>query len=528
MSESRAEYDAVIVGSGFGGAVAACRLAQAGRNVLVLERGRRWNISDYPRQIGDAWLYDSGQPYRRNGWFEFRLLSRRMVVVAGAGVGGGSLLYANVSIDAPPAVFNTGWPTAINPAALEPYYRQVADMLKPRPIPDGQHPRRLELMQSAAQAIGASHRFKKLDLAVTFNDQDSRSSGEALRNSRPHLNEYSRTQGTCTHCGHCVIGCKARAKNTLDLNYLAVAEDAGALIRSLCQVSHVSRNADLWQVHFRDALDGSHELQTVTARRIILSAGSIGSTEILLRSRSEFGTLPNLPAALGSGWSANGSFFTLARYGARRVSPTMGPTITSAIDFSDDRQGGGSFIEDGGAWNWMDLLFDARRGIDSGFPIARPITRRLRQAMEFDSVMPWFGQGADSADGRLYLGRRWRNPNRHCLKLAWNPARSSQAIDDVARMHKILALASDGKPLPQTNWSLFKALITPHPLGGCCMAATPATGVVDHAAQVFGQPGLYVMDGSIIPRAIGRNPSKTIAALAERAVHLLLSETDKS
>jgi cholesterol oxidase len=155
------------------------------------------------------------------------------------------------------------------------------------------------------------------------------------------------------------------------------------------------------------------------------------------------------------------------------------------------------------------------------------VTRRLRQALEFDSVMPWFGQGPDSADGRLYLGWRWRNPRRHSLKLEWNPARSSEVIDGMARMHKILALASEGQPLPQTTWSVFKTLVTPHPLGGCPMAATPATGVVDHVGRVFGQPGLYVMDGSIIPRAIGRNPSKTIAAVAERAVEMLLSEDDE-
>jgi cholesterol oxidase len=226
-----------------------------------------------------------------------------MVTVTGAGVGGGCLLYANVSIDAAPDCFAKGWPSAISFDRMDPYYERVAGMLKPRPIPDDQHPPRLESMRSAADAIGAGERFRKLDLAVTFDD-DTRPDGGVRRNARPHPNGHGRVQGTCTHIGHCAIGSKSRAKNTLDLNYLTVAEDAGAHIHPLCQVSHLSLRDGLWQVHFRDALDDSHELRTVCARRVILAAGSIGTTEILLRSRSEFRTLEVPPEKWTRGYAA--------------------------------------------------------------------------------------------------------------------------------------------------------------------------------------------------------------------------------
>jgi cholesterol oxidase len=515
-------YDAVVVGSGFGGAVAACRLSAAGQDVLVLERGRRWNVSEYPRRIGDAWFYDHARPYRRNGWFDMRLLSRHMAVVTGAGVGGGSQVFANVVTDAPSSAFDTGWPTAINFDVLKPYYERVSDMLRPTPIPGGQHPRRLEVMRSAAEAVGAAEHFRKVELAVTFADDVSHRGADGLIDSKPRINAHGRFQGTCTHAGHCMIGCKARAKNTLDLNYLAAAEDAGAQIRSLCQVSHISRRGDMWQIHFQDLTDDTQEMQAVAARRVILSAGSLGSTEILLRSRSKFRTLPNLPAALGAGWSANGCSVAFSRCATRRVSPTVGPTITSAIDYSDDPEKG-FFIEDGGGWNWMDLLFDDSHGANIGVPFVRGVTRRLRQSFDFDSVMPWCAQAIDSGDGALLLGRH-RGMQRDSLKLSWNPSRSAAVLDRVAEGHRRLAVAAGSRPLRSPHWSWFKFLITPHPLGGCNMAAAPAFGVVDHAGRVFGHPNLYVMDGSIIPRAIGRNPSKTIAAVAERAIDILVAE----
>src|SRR5271157_5469848 len=287
--------DVVVVGSGFGGAVAACRLAVAGRSVLVLERGRRWTPDQYPRDPDDAWVWDQDEPQHNNGWIDLRFFNR-MWVAQGAGVGGGSLIYANISIDAKPSTFDAGWPSQISYAGMAPYYERVADMLGSRPLPDGQLTRRFELMRDAAARIDQADRFRKLDLAVTFDDDWTYALPDAhdAKRSRTWTNRFGKQQGTCIHCGNCDIGCQVQAKNTLDLNYIAAAEKAGAAVQPLSLVTHLSPADGGWRVHYDRLTEGRREPAEITAKRVILAAGSLGSTEILLRSRDQFATLINL------------------------------------------------------------------------------------------------------------------------------------------------------------------------------------------------------------------------------------------
>ena len=135
-----------------------------------------------------------------------------------------------------------------------------------------------------------------------------------------------------------------------------------------------------------------------------------------------------------------------------------------------------------------------------------------------NNIMPWFAQAIDASDGRLYLKRRFGLFGTERLALDWDIRNSRKTMDAVVELHKKLAMATGGKPMVSPTWTVFRDLITPHPLGGCNMANGPEEGVVDHTGRVFGQQGLYVVDGAVIPRAIGRNPSRTIAAVAERAV----------
>ena len=151
-------YDVIIVGSGFGGAAAAGRLAEGGARVLVLERGRRWTKDQYPRKATDGWVYNHDRPHKHNGWLDVRFF-RRMIVVQGAGVGGGSLCYSSVVMEANPELFDTGWPPEITYDELRPYYGKVGDMLKVRPIPAGQHTARYRLLQEAAGKVTHRRRF---------------------------------------------------------------------------------------------------------------------------------------------------------------------------------------------------------------------------------------------------------------------------------------------------------------------------------------------------------------------------------
>ena len=523
-------YDVVIVGSGFGGAVAACRLAHAGRSVLVLERGRRWTPDQYPRGPDDAWVWEQDEPEVHNGWIDLRFFNH-MWVAQGAGVGGGSLIYANISIDAKPTTFNAGWPSQISYEVLRPHYERVADMLGSGPLPDGQLTRRFKLMQEAASKTGAADRFRKLDLAVTFDDAWSYDLPDAVnaRHSKPWTNRFGKRQGTCFHCGNCDIGCPVHAKNTLDLNYIADAERAGALVQPLSLVTHISQADGGWRVHYDRLTEGRREPSDVTATRVIVAAGSLGSTEILLRSRDQYGTLAHLSRHLGRNWSSNGDFLTPALYGTRAVDPTIGPTITCAIDYLDGSDKGARFfVEDGGFPNVLRNFNRAKlRRVGRFGPAAAFLRYLMRNASVEDplaGVMPWFGQGVDAANGDFYLGRRWYAPWRRHLALDWDVTDSEDAINGLVEMHKKLSAATGGEAIVPPTWTVLHQLVTPHPLGGCGMAASRSAGVTDHAGRVYDHPGLYVFDGSIVPRPLGLNPSKTIAALSERGAELLLRE----
>ena len=520
-------HDVIVIGSGFGGAVAACRLASAGRDVVVLERGRRWSPGEYPRDIDDAWIFDIDEPERQNGWIDLRILDD-MWVAQGAGVGGGSLIYANVSIDASREALGPGWPSQVTYDALLPYYERVERMLKPEVLPDNQLTPRFELMREAARATGAEHRFRKVDLAVSFDPEGAFPDHEPESDeaARTFMNEFGRQQGFCVHCGNCDIGCRARAKNTLDLNYLAVAEDNGAEIRPLCLASHIAPVDGGYRV-FYDGIDaGRREPKTADAAAVVVAAGSLGSTEILLKSREHHRTLPAISAYLGHNWSSNGDFLTPARYETRQLFPTRGPTISSAIDYLDGSDGGARyFVEDGGFPAVLGNFVRARQKkhhIPFSLNLLRGLRRGLRDAAGVEHTMPWFGQAIDAADGRLYYGRDWLRPWKKRLKLDWNPRRSEAAVNGLIGRHEQLSAATGGAPTVPVTWKTFRNLVTPHPLGGCGMAAAPSAGVVDHLGRVFGYPGLFVADGAIVPRAIGLNPSKTIAALSERiAEHML-------
>jgi cholesterol oxidase len=524
------DFDVIIIGSGFGGAITACRLAEANYKVLVLERGRRWDKTSYPRQPNDMWTWNHDKPEKEHGWLDLRVFPH-MAVAQGAGVGGGSLIYANISCEAPSSAFTNGWPPEVTYAELKPYYDKVAKFMNVQKVPANQWTNRMKLMQEAATKIGKGDRFKQLELAVSFDPEWTYSQSDPFNvvNSKRFVNDQGVEQGTCVHLGNCDIGCDADAKNTLDRNYIPRAEKHGADVRPLHLVTDIAPIDGGYKVSFDQIDSGGRVPGSQTARIVIVAAGSLGSTELLLRCREHNGSLPNISPFLGSHWSSNGDFLTPAFYSDRQPNPSQGPTIACAIDFLDRSVGGQSFwIQDGGFPN---LLKDYLARLDSS-PEKNIAAKMLLDAFRhmlttngggITSVMPWFAQGVDAADGTMSLHHSLFT-GEPCLALQWDIGKSKQTMDTIVAMHLQLSAATGGHPVVPPTWSLMHMLVTPHPLGGCGMGTSVLDGVTNHAGEVFNYKNLYVIDGAIVPEALGVNPSRTIGALAERAAALIASE----
>lgn len=547
-------FDAVVVGSGFGGSVMTHRLRDAGKSVCLLERGQPFPPGSFPR---------SPHAFRRAFWDPSRGLYgmyniwafRNFGAVVSSGLGGGSLIYANVLLRKDPSGFvrEPGvetWP--ITREELDPHYDRAEVMLGAQQYPIDHSPytetARTAVFMQTAREMGWDP-FTP-NLAVSFsNPGEAPVPGVPLKETVPNLHGRPRT--TCQLVGECDIGCNVGAKNTLDLTLLSVAQAAGADIRTLCEVrSFTPRPGGGWTVRYvrHDPANEPSEsrtpaLETVTADRLVLSAGTLGSTFLMLRN------LPGVNPLLGHRFSGNGDLLTMAvgaktRRAGRDV-PTLidagrGPTITAAVRFPDARDGAsgpGWYLEDVGYPEFLNWLLEAAESPRALWRFRHTLVRLILAALRRDpetdisadiaellgttelssSVMPLAGMGRDTPDGVLKLrGER--------LDADWSIDGSTPYFKRVRDTMQAFAQAMGARFEDNPLWHLGRRVITVHPLGGCPMGRDPSEGVVDSYGQVFGQQGLVIADGSVMPGPVGPNPSLTITALADRfADHLLAS-----
>ena len=490
-------HDAIVVGSGFAGAITAARLAEHGASVLVLERGV-WRGPP-----GDEVPSDPRRPFPRgpmrvvrdirnvrfvragrgrelmlnpSGLFELHRLGGLSTLTI-SGVGGGSLVY--LLLVAPEDDFFDSYPDEISAREMARYFERVRSVMRPRPLP--QLPEKNRVFEEVA-ASGRLGDVAYADMGVVFGEDPGRP--ETLRNA------LGVEQQTCTYLGECVLGCPRRAKTTMDLSYLPLALRHGAELRPLADVFRIERAGGRYRVIYRNR--GTGAVRHADARRVVLAAGALNTLRLLFHARDRHRTLPGISPALGRGFSANGDAFALAWRSPLLSRSDHGPNGGAYLVRRDDRGRQSYVLLEGGV-----ALGGAR--------IPRALRRRLAASTFINTI------GRDSGDAELGL--------------SGNGLRLTKGLDRGLYDEMHADLLRVGERYGAARTVLAKgAPMTAHPMGGAAIADTPADGVVDHRGEVFGHPGLYVVDGAAYPAPPGVPPSLTIAALAERQAELLASE----
>jgi cholesterol oxidase len=560
-----AHFDVVVVGSGFGGSVMTQRLSEAGMSVCLLERGKAYPPGSFARSPWETarsfWDPSEGLHGLFDVW-SFRGLGG----IVASGLGGGSLVYSNVLIRKDRSTFVQDeletWPVTYED--LEPHYERHERALAVAPYPYQPDPKKREparapydrtyktnALQLAAERLGLEWYLPKL--AVAFSANGEPSLAEPILDEAENL--HGRVRMTCRLCGECNIGCNYGSKNTLDFNYLSdAALRQGASIFTRCEVKTFAPRAgggySVQYVDHSEAVEGEKRAQplpprTVTCDRLVLAAGSFGSTYLLLKNRAAF---PGLSSRLGTRFCGNGDLLTFALKcledgpdrRARMLDPGYGPVITSTIRVPDALEGGPGrayYIQDGGqpqiaSWimetgNLPSVLRRVLRlavrlvrkwlRIDRRSDIGREISSAFGPATLSSSTMLLFAMGRDIPDGNMTLS------DDGYLDIDWRTRRSNVFFEQVRSTGREIAGVLNAKFMDNPPWHLSR-VVTVHPLGGCPMGRDEREGVVDSYGHVFGHPGLFVVDGSIMPGPVGPNPSNTIAALAHRAAERLIEE----
>lgn len=550
LSDLKKRYDFVVVGSGYGGSIAASRMARLGKSVCLLERGKEFLPGQFPSTLKDAAaemsFHKGKKESKNNGLYEFTL-GDGINVFKGCGLGGTSLINANVSIKPEPRVMEMPeWPNAIRQdlASFDEGLDRAWKMLRPNPYPENKNGYPV-LKKTNAMRKSAKHmaeEFRLLDINVSFEDKLD--------------NEVGIAQPKCTNCGDCVTGCNVGAKNTTAMNYLPDAFNHGAEIFTEVDVRYVEKTAHGWKVNFQPANTGREVFKAadmfVFADNVILSAGSLGSTEILFRSAKNGLSLSD---RLGKRFTGNGDVLGFGYnnnepingigLGKKATSEVadVGPCITSVIDMRKRANlEDGMTLEEGTAPGPIrgilpGMLAAASRlvGKDTDRGWGDRFRERIREITSFFRG-PFYGAVNHT---QIYLvmthddGNGEMTFDNDTLQVKWKGVGKQEIFNKVSGKLYSATEALGGTKIPNPTWNkaMDYDLVTVHPLGGCGMADSAEAGVVDHKGQVFSgktgtnlHDGLYVLDGAILPRPVGTNPLLTISALSERACKLIAEQ----
>ena len=529
----------------------AYRLAEAKRDVCVLERGKKWPPGSFART-----------PYQfsRNEWDPSKGLHglfdvwsfKGLGALVSSGLGGGSLIYANVLLRKPERWFEEAppdglvWP--ITRAELDPHYDAVEDILKPELYPPHLQEKtpKTQAFLAAAGALGLEP--EPAPLAVTFSSPDEELGSPF---DEPHENIHNAQRYRCRLVGECDAGCNFGSKNSLDFTYLSAAQQHGAEIRCRHEVKAFEPVAGGFRVVVRDysavedgAKDSSGAVDSVIfAKKLILSAGALGTPYLLLKNWKSLEVPPN--PGLGTRFSANGDFLAFASRCRPLIEPSIGPVVTSYVQVADqlDEGGGdgrGHYIQDGGypvflAWVAQTAALPRIAWMEKRLALSlawkwmtghreRNLSAELSQLFGSPGLtagtMTMLGMGREPVQGKMSL------TGKELLDIDWSFDEARDYFDHMGKNGTMAAIARQlGGHFHDNVLRKLNAIVTAHPVGGCPMGETPKEGVVSPiTGEVYGVPGLHVADGSVMPGPVGSNPSFTIAAVANRFAEAILGE----
>lgn len=517
-------HQVAIIGSGFGGSVAALRLAEKGLEVVVLEKGRRWESQDFPATNWNLpkafWIPDLG--FR--GIWGLKLF-HHVLVLHGVGVGGGSLVYANTLMEPPPSVWqDASWgPLGRAKAEILQQYDTVRKMLgasfNPLLAPAD------EALHQAARRRGREHLFSPTQVGVFFGEP-----GKECPD--PYFGGAGPARVGCTFCGGCMTGCRVGAKNTLDKNYLFFAEKLGAQVLPETEVTALIPDDGGYLLEWqRPGLLGRRRY--LWAKTVVVAAGVLGTLKLLLSCRRR-GLLPFLSPKLGQGVRTNNEALLGITAGHRRdlwqgvaigsMVPMDEQTIMEPVRFAPGNDVLlllGTLLTDGGGpwprwWRWLGQI--------AQHPLAFLRVSKPWGKAQSSVVLLVMQTQPSAMEVGLRRSRLWLWRHTLVSRRMHGVPRVPSYIPLANQVAREMAAAIGGIAQSALNEVLFDIPTTAHILGGCSPGEGPDLGVVDGQLQVWGHPGLYVMDGSVVPANLGVNPSLTIAALGEYASRRLRAQ----
>ncbi|HSG41627.1 MAG TPA: GMC family oxidoreductase [Anaerolineales bacterium] len=519
-------YDYVIIGSGFGGSVSAMRLTEKGYSVLVLERGKRYEDKDFPKTNWSLPKYLWLPALRFHGFFEMTFMNG-LLALHGSGVGGGSLGYGNVLIEPDDRLFASPSWSHLNDwkTELQPHYVTARKMLgvarNPRTLPAD------EVSKQIAESLGYGHTYEPLPVGVFFGEED-------VRVADPFFGGEGPERTGCNFCGGCMVGCRYGAKNTLVKNYLYFAEKNGAEVIAESKVVDIKplrtqpETGARYEVHFQSSTSLIKRTRTVCAKNVIVSAGTLGTLELLFRCRDETKSLNKISQTLGNRVRTNSENILGVTSRKRDVDYSKGIAISSIFNADEVTRVEPVRYSDG--QNFIRVmtapLIDGGRNMP--VRVAKTVWAIIRNVWDF-LYSKFFARWAryttillvmqtEENLTRIRRGRSFFTFGRKGLVIHNEEEHSAETLLLAHEVTRAFAEKVDGIPQAAFTDSLFNFPTTAHLMGGIPFGKSEEDGVIDLNFEVFNYPGLYVVDGSVMPANPGVNPSLTITALAEYAM----------